>query len=67
VWENSCGKPAADEYCREMGYTQASSFDQAPRVGSPGNPTAIIGESGVFCPGNSPGHRCDGFSYIECK
>jgi hypothetical protein len=55
-WSASCGKPAADAYCRSRGFAGAINFSQARGVGR----TRLI--SGGAC--NGP--TCAGFGHITC-
>ncbi len=65
-WEQRCGQEAADAFCRLRGHERALELAQDPSIGCNLEPTAIIGQADVFCPGKSPGHRCDGFERIVC-
>jgi hypothetical protein len=56
-WAADCGKPAADRFCQDHGFPQATRFEVAEDVG----PTRILA-TGQEC--NDP--RCDGFAVIEC-
>jgi tetratricopeptide (TPR) repeat protein len=58
-WARSCGKAAADEFCRREGFVEAASFAKAPRIQVP---TRVIG-TGQICNSVS----CDGFSSITCR
>jgi hypothetical protein len=59
-WSESCGKPAADAFCKAQGFAYATSFARDPNIGS-FNPTRLIG-SGAVCDQD----MCDGFRYITC-
>jgi tetratricopeptide (TPR) repeat protein len=59
-WGHSCGKPAADEFCRRHGFAGATSFAQAPRIGMQ-DPTSVIG-TGETCDKSF----CNGFANITC-
>jgi hypothetical protein len=59
-WGSSCGAPAANEFCRRVGYGHASAFSKANNIGSH-SPTIVLG-SGAVC--NQP--QCDGFQNITC-
>lgn len=59
-WGTKCGRAAADAYCKENGYTEASEFDQDPDIGRE-TPTWVLGEQKV-CDQDS----CDGFKSITC-
>jgi hypothetical protein len=52
-----CGQPAADEFCLREGYTRASAWSAAPRIGH----THVLGDNK---PCDDP--RCDGFASISC-
>jgi hypothetical protein len=60
VWGGQCGEPAATEFCRQSGYTQAIAWEPALDVGMQ-TPTFVLG-TGQIC--NEPG--CDGFASITC-
>lgn len=63
TWASNCGKPAADAYCRSLGYNQAIQFEIALDIGAT-IPTAPIGDtSGRICSDAS----CDGFGAIWCQ
>jgi hypothetical protein len=55
-WSHTCGKAAADEFCRRKGFAESASFVKAPRVGER---TRVIG-TGQVCNQAS----CDGFRSI---
>ncbi len=61
VWASQCGKPAADEFCKKQGYTEAVRWEMAPDIGNI-TPTKVIG-TGQICDQGF----CDGFKYIECS
>ena len=56
-WAAACGKPAADRFCQNNGFTAAKHFEIAQKVG----PTKVLG-TGQDC-----GPNCDGFKMIECE
>ncbi len=56
-----CGQPAADLFCREMGYQAASQFAPDPNVGARGIVTLVFGD-GALC--RAP--TCSGFRSITC-
>ncbi len=56
-----CGKPAADLFCREMQFDQATNFAIEPNVGARGVPTLVFGD-GALC--QAP--QCSGFRSITC-
>lgn len=58
-WAASCGKPAADAFCRSIGFSRARAFQKAENVGVP---TRIIGEPAKVCSAAA----CDSFQYIIC-
>ena len=55
-WAVDCGKPAADAYCRTIGFVGSRDHAQAPNVGR----TRLI--TGQAC--NAP--YCSGFRHITC-
>lgn len=59
-WSEDCGKPAADAFCRNLGFQAAASFAPDPHIGWR-TPTRLIG-TGALC---DLGH-CDGFTRITC-
>ncbi len=59
-WGSSCGAPAANEFCRRVGYSHASAFSKADNIGAH-SPTVVLG-SGAVC---NQAH-CDGFQNITC-
>jgi len=61
VWSSQCGKPAADEFCKQQGFTNAIRWEIDPDIGLH-SPTKIIG-TGEICDQGF----CDGFRYIECE
>jgi len=58
----NCGKPAADHFCHNIGYSYASQYEIAADIGA-STPTSPIGTPGVIC--TEP--YCDGFSAIWCQ
>jgi tetratricopeptide (TPR) repeat protein len=60
-WARSCGRPAADEFCRRHGFAGATAFSQAPRIGAT-DPTSVIG-TGQICDRAT----CTGFASITCS
>lgn len=56
-----CGKPAADLFCREQQFDQASSFSIDQSAGERGIPTLVFGD-GALC----QGPQCSGFRQITC-
>jgi len=60
-WAANCGKPAADAFCRRMGYDSATSFQPDHDIGAR-TPTKVI-SSGQIC--NAA--YCDGFRSITCS
>ncbi|WP_456324772.1 PAN domain-containing protein [Desulfonauticus submarinus] len=60
VWGSLCGKPAADEFCKQRGFNNAIRWEIDPDIGLH-SPTKIIG-TGETC----QQEFCDGFKYIEC-
>ena len=60
-FENYCGKPAADQWCQKHGYPMSSGFQIRPLVNFE---TMTIGQNAICNPAD---HRCDSFTYIDCK
>ncbi|MCE5194422.1 MAG: hypothetical protein LLF28_03045 [Nitrospiraceae bacterium] len=60
-WGTGCEKPAADRFCKEMGFRQAKSWKVAWDIGHI-TPTIVIGDNKIC---NQ--QYCDGFSFIECQ
>jgi hypothetical protein len=60
-WGSDCGKPAADLFCREMGFSEAQNFIPANDIGGRVGRTLVFGD-GRFCEGAA----CDGFGSITC-
>ena len=58
-WASNCGKPAADLFCRNMGYQRSTSF---MIQNNHGGPTNVLGHDGMVC--WAP--FCDSFRYINC-
>lgn len=56
IWARECDRPAADEFCRRMGYRTATDFSWNLR-----KPTRIL-TSGLICNANF----CGGFSKVVC-
>ncbi|MBF0301190.1 MAG: hypothetical protein HQK51_20950, partial [Oligoflexia bacterium] len=61
IFENECGKPAADAFCRRNGQLMATNWQQDPH---PGIRTMTIGQNSICEPSV---HRCDSFKFIDCK
>lgn len=61
IFENDCGQPAADAFCKLMGFSGSGSFHFQ---GNPGVPTMTIGQNSICYP---QVHRCDSFSSITCQ
>lgn len=57
-WAADCGKPAANFFCKQMGYTSAKNY---PIDHAPGSDTIVAG-TGQIC--EQPG--CDSFKSITC-
>lgn len=57
-WSTNCGKPAADAFCENKGYSKATDFSIAEDIGN----TRII-STGETC--EEP--FCDGFKSITCQ
>jgi hypothetical protein len=60
-WGTQCGKPAADQFCRDMGYAGSRSFSIAENIGAQ-SPTFVIGDHRMCA---QP--ECDGFSSLSCE
>lgn len=60
-WRSSCGRPAANLFCREMGFDRANRFSRDRGTGRRGIPTLVFGD-GRIC----KGRRCQGFRRIVC-
>ncbi|AEA34567.1 WSC domain-containing protein [Hippea maritima] len=60
LWAQDCGKGAADEFCKKMGFKRAISFEEDYDIGAK-SPTYVI-DDGKIC---NQGF-CDGFRYITC-
>ena len=58
-WASNCGKPAADLFCRLMGYQRSTSFRIQRKHGGPTN---VLDHDGMVC--WAP--FCDSFQYIDC-
>jgi hypothetical protein len=54
----SCGKPAADYFCKKKNYRNAVQFQQDANIGN----TKLL-KTGQVC--NKP--HCDGFAFIICE
>jgi hypothetical protein len=65
-WENECGAPAAEAFCREKGYSHLHAWTPDMQVSKTGVRTAIISQPGVICPTYQPGHNCDSFKSVTC-
>lgn len=59
-WENDCGKPAADAFCRAKGFPESIFYISDPGVGT--QPTMLIG-TGQICNASF----CTAFQMITCK
>ena len=55
-----CGKPAADAWCKEKGFNEATNHKEDPDIGGH-SPTKVFRNGGI-CSKDS----CDGFEIIEC-
>lgn len=60
VFENDCGKGAADAYCQAKGHLKAASW---LKRNHPGVKTMTIGQNSIC---NPQYHQCDTFSSIQC-
>jgi predicted SPOUT superfamily RNA methylase MTH1 len=61
TFENSCGKPAADAFCKAKGHLDALNFSKKD---NPGVATMTIGNNAICDPQH---HRCDSFNFINCR
>jgi hypothetical protein len=61
-WARECGKPAAELFCRQMGFSKAVRFSIDSNVGARGVPTVVFGD-GRLC--KAP--YCSGFRIITCE
>ena len=61
VWAAECGKPAADEWCRDNRRWKSAGFEIDPNIGARSS-TRVV-SSGQIC--SQP--FCDGFRYIRCQ
>lgn len=62
MWGDQCGKPAADKFCQNKGYTQSIDNVQDVDIGASGIATIVQG-TGQIC--NQA--ICDGFTYVTCQ
>lgn len=60
-FEQGCGKPAADLYCKKRGYPQSTGFVKLNRVNYQ---TMTIGQNAICDPRD---HVCDSFARIDCQ
>jgi hypothetical protein len=60
IFENECGEPAANAFCKLNGFKRSSTFNIER---SPGTQTMTIGQNSICNPSS---HVCDSFSYITC-
>jgi hypothetical protein len=60
LWGEQCGQPAADAFCRDQGFDQASAWAPAENIGAT-EPTVVM-TSRAVC--SHP--DCDGFESITC-
>ena len=58
-FESSCGEPAADAFCKDNGYSEASEYSQIVSE----EETMTIGDHAVCDP---EWHSCNTFEYITC-
>jgi len=61
IFENQCGQPAADAFCRSKGHLKASSW---LKWNNPGFRTITIGQNSIC---NPHYHRCDSFKNVVCE
>lgn len=61
-WASACGKPAADLFCKEQGFTNSTRFSIDPNIGQRGVATLVFGD-GRLC--KAP--TCSGFRTITCQ
>jgi hypothetical protein len=60
-FEQGCGKPAADLFCKKSGFGASTGFQIRPQVNFQ---TMTIGQNAICDPRS---HRCDSFNYIDCQ
>jgi len=60
-FEQGCGQPAADLYCRKRGYDGSTGYQIQPAVSYP---TMTVGQNAIC---NPSVHRCDSFAFIDCR
>ncbi len=60
IFENECGAPAADAFCKLNGFNRNGGFQFE---GHPGVRTMTIGQNSICSPTD---HVCDSFSFITC-
>jgi len=56
-----CGGPPADAFCRQKGFTRASSFREAENIGAQ-SPTLVLADNKLCTTAT-----CDGFASINCE
>lgn len=56
-----CGKPAADAWCRQQGYSRASKLEIEENIGA-ATPTLVLGDGRVCAD-----MECDGFQSVTCR
>jgi hypothetical protein len=61
VFENDCGAPAADAFCRQLGFSGNGPFQFQPNLSVS---TMTIGQNSICDPHV---HRCDSFASITCQ
>lgn len=62
-FNKSCGKKAAKEYCKEMGFQNAVAWEAFEKAGQLCGQTRYISEPQRICSGQS----CKGFTFISCS
>jgi hypothetical protein len=61
VFENDCGAPAADAFCKAQGFSGVSTFEPQNHMDVP---TMTVGQNSVCDP---KWHGCDSFASITCN
>lgn len=59
-WGTECGRAAADAYCKSIGHSRATEFEEKLDIGRE-TPTWVLGDKKV-CDQDG----CDGFKFITC-
>jgi hypothetical protein len=61
IFENECGAPAADAFCKAQGFNGVGAFKFQPK---PGVATMTVGQNSVCDP---QWHGCDSFEFVRCR